>query len=158
MIVKIAKIIASGFYSGYAPIAPGTFGSLFGVILVYFINSILLRFGVEGNVFIISNILMVVISYFLGVWAVKKVHDIWKHDDGRIVIDEIVGVWLGLIFIPVDVKYYLLAFVVFRFFDILKPFGIKKIDQLGGDSSVMLDDVLAGIYSMIVVIVTIRYF
>ncbi len=156
--MKIAKIIASGLYSGYAPVASGTFGSLFGVVLVYFINSILLKFGVEGNIFIISNILMVTVSYFLGVWAVKKVHRIWEHDDGRIVIDEIVGVWLGLIFIPVEVKYYFLAFVVFRFFDILKPFGIKKIDKLGGDSSVMLDDVLAGVYSMIVIIVTIRYF
>ncbi len=155
--MKLAKIIASGLYSGYAPIAPGTFGSLLGVILVYLLNSILLRFGIEGNIFIVSNMVIVFILYFIGVWSVKKVHRIWKHDDGRIVIDEIVGVWLGLIFIPVEVKYYFLAFVVFRFFDILKPFGVKKIDNIRGDSSVMLDDVLAGFYSMIVVIMLVHY-
>ncbi len=156
--MKLAKIIASGFYSGYAPFAPGTFGSLFGVILGYFLNSILLQSGIGGNIFIISNIFMVIIIYFIGVWAVKKVHRIWKHDDGRIVIDEIVGVWLSLIFIPVQLKYYILALVVFRFFDILKPLGVKKIDKLGGDISVMLDDVLAGFYSMIVVVIAVHYF
>ncbi len=156
--MKLAKIIASGFYSGYAPFAPGTFGSLFGVILGYFLNSILLQSGIGGNIFIISNIFMVIIIYFIGVWAVKKVHHIWKHDDGRIVIDEIVGVWLSLIFIPVQLKYYILALVVFRFFDILKPLGVKKIDKLGGDISVMLDDVLAGFYSMIVMVIAVHYF
>ncbi len=157
MIMNIAKIIASGFYTGYVPVAPGTFGSLFGAVLVYLINFILVQFVVGSNIFITINLILIVLVYLIGVWSIGKVHQEWKHDDKRIVIDEIVGVWISLIVVPFKVKYYLLAFLVFRFFDILKPLGIKKIDGFSSNISVMLDDVLAGFYSMLVVFIIVYY-
>jgi phosphatidylglycerophosphatase A len=88
---------------------------------------------------------------FLGVWSSTIVEKIWGKDPSRVVIDEVAGMCVGLLFLPVQLKYVLCALVVFRFFDIVKPLFIRKMEQLPGGWGIMLDDVLAGIYTNILV-------
>jgi len=150
MTSKIAKLIATALGTGYAPKAPGTIGSIFGVLVFYFFNYILNHYLSEKIIIVTINFFLIIFTMIIGVWAINKVHSEWKHDSGRIVIDEVVGIFITLIAVPLDWKYYLTGLIVFRFFDILKPLMIKKIDELHTDWSVMLDDVLAGIYSLVV--------
>lgn len=148
--MSIAKIIASGLGTGYAPKAPGTVGALLGVIIAYFLNYFLLVIDIDKTLLWSINIILIIILLLVGVWATKEMHKEWSHDASKIVIDEIVGVYIAILFVPFHWKYYLIAFILFRFFDILKPLGIRKLDDLKGSWSVMLDDVLAGVYSLIV--------
>ena len=148
--MSIAKIIASGLGTGYTPKAPGTAGALLGVIIAYLINYLLLSINIENTLLWSFNIILIIILLLAGVWATKKMHKEWSHDASKIVIDEIVGVYIAILFVPFHWKYYLIGFILFRFFDILKPLGIKNLDGLKSSWSVMLDDVLAGVYSLIV--------
>jgi phosphatidylglycerophosphatase A len=75
----------------------------------------------------------------------------WGKDPSKIVIDEVVGMWISLWYIPSGWEYFVLAFVLFRLFDIYKPFFIKKVELLKGGWGVMMDDVLAGIYTNVVI-------
>ena len=148
--MKLYKTIASGLGSGYSPIAPGTAGSIVGVVLLYLFNWILIYKGFGKEAVCVLNLTAIVLSVFIGVAAIKKVHAIWPHDAPSIVIDEIAGVWITAFMIPLNWKYYLYALVIFRFFDILKPLYIRKLDNLKSDWSVMLDDLLAGVYGFVV--------
>lgn len=148
--MRIYKIIASGLGTGYAPIAPGTAGSVLGILIIYLVNNALRYINSLSSIVSVLNLLAIIIVLLLGVYSTKKVHTVWAHDDGRIVIDEIVGVWIAVLTIPFKWEYYLSALILFRFFDIAKPFLIRKIDQLKNDWAVMLDDVLAGIYANLV--------
>ena len=148
--MNIAKIIASGLGTGYAPKAPGTVGAFLGVIIAYLINMLLLSNGIDKTMLWSINIILIVVLLLVGVWSIKEMHQEWSHDASKIVIDEIVGVYIAILFVPFHWKYYLIGFILFRFFDILKPLGIRKLDDLKGSWSVMLDDVLAGVYSFIV--------
>jgi phosphatidylglycerophosphatase A len=148
--MKLHKIIASGFGSGYAPIAPGTAGAIVGIILFYFLNLILISLKFSHAFILLSNLFAIIFTLLLGVFSINKVHTIWEHDAPKIVIDEIVGVWIAVFAMPFEWQYYLYALILFRFFDIVKPLYIRRLDNMGGDWSVMLDDVLAGIYSLIV--------
>lgn len=141
----LAKTLGTSFGFGYAPVAPGTFGAVFGVLIYYLIYYLLPD---QINWLLIA---LSIIGTAAGTWACHVLADEWGHDPSKIVLDESVGIWITLLFIPFSHLNVLLAFILFRFFDILKPLGIKKLDE-GMDSpvSVMLDDVLAGIYAWIV--------
>lgn len=146
----IAKILATAFGSGYAPKAPGTFGTVMGVLLYVLLRYACIEMGYESrfqSILIIST----VIVFFVGLWCTKVLEEEWGHDPGKIVIDEVVGVWIALFFVPFTWVNLLIAFALFRFFDILKPLGITAIDNYKTPSSVMLDDVLAGVYSLIMI-------
>jgi phosphatidylglycerophosphatase A len=149
--MKLHKIIASGLGSGFAPIAPGTAGSVLGILLFYSLNYLLESMNTEAGLILSINLFVIIFMLFVGVYAIKKVHKVWEHDAPQIVIDEIVGVWIAVYAMPFKWQYYLYALLLFRFFDILKPLFIKRLDQMKNDWSVMLDDVLAGIYSLIVI-------
>ena len=141
----IAKTIGTSFGFGYLPVAPGTFGALFGVIIYY-----ILHHFVPAS---IDSILLVLIVIFtaLGTWASHVVLKEWGHDPSKIVMDETIGVWITLLFIPFNHWYIWLAFGLFRLFDIWKPLGIKTIDEkMDTAFSVMLDDIVAGVYAAIV--------
>ncbi|MEO6849395.1 MAG: phosphatidylglycerophosphatase A [Mucilaginibacter sp.] len=85
----------------------------------------------------------------LGIWSAGRVATIWGHDPSKVVIDEAAGMCISLLFVPVKVIYILTAFVLFRFFDIVKPLFIKRTEQLPGGWGIMLDDVVAGVYTNI---------
>ncbi|RLD63745.1 MAG: phosphatidylglycerophosphatase A [Bacteroidetes bacterium] len=148
--LKLHKIIASGLGTGYAPLAPGTAGSILGILLFYLFNYMLISFNIEPWLVLSLNLFAIIFVLVFGVYSIKKVHAIWEHDASIIVIDEIVGVWIAVFAMPLHWQYYLYALLLFRFFDIVKPLYIRRLDNMGGDWSVMLDDVLAGIYSLIV--------
>lgn len=83
----------------------------------------------------------------LGTWAAQRVEPAWGKDSYRVVIDEVAGVWVGLLGVPLTGPRLLLGLLLFRFFDIVKPLGIRRLEALPGGFGVMLDDVLAGVYT-----------
>jgi len=154
------NLIATGFFSGYIPWASGTFGTLVG-ILIYCLP------GVEDTPILLT---LTVVGFFAGVVTSGKVAAIvgnrltataalakatfqpGEHeaaDPSIVVIDEIVGVWITLLFVPKSVVAILLAFVSFRAFDILKPPPARQVERVPRGWGIMLDDVIAGIYANI---------
>jgi len=82
-----------------------------------------------------------------GTWAADRVEPDWGKDSYRVVIDEVAGMWVSLLFVPITMPRLLVGLVLFRFFDITKPLYIRNMEKLPGGAGVMLDDVLAGIYA-----------
>ncbi len=135
--------IATGAYSGYLPKAPGTWGSLLGVLLW---AAGLHRLAptsyaaVLGGLFVIGTI---------AAGAAEKIVD--QSDPGLVVIDEIVGQLIVLALAPKHPLAVVAAFALFRFFDILKPFPVGWLDQhIHGGLGIMLDDVMAGLYALLI--------
>lgn len=135
--------LAVGFGSGLMQKAPGTWGSLVGVILGW----ILLQF-LSLNYFAILTAL----CFFIGIYICQKTADDMQiHDHSSIVWDEIVGVFIVLLALPeFSLFWCVIAFVTFRFFDILKPYPIRYFDhKLESGFGIMFDDVLAAVYAVI---------
>jgi phosphatidylglycerophosphatase A len=87
--------------------------------------------------------------FLLGVKSAKELENEWGHDPAKVVVDEVIGVWIAMLGVPFSLLNLAVAFVLFRIFDIWKPLGIRQMERLPGGWGVMMDDVLAGIYSMI---------
>jgi len=96
-----------------------------------------------------TSVIITVAITLTGVWSSSIVEAVWGKDPSKVVIDEVAGMAIGLVFLPVNVKYLLCAFILFRFFDIVKPLFIRKMEQLPSGWGVMMDDVLAGVYTNI---------
>lgn len=137
------KIIASIFGIGYIRKGGGTVAAAFAVLIWWFL------FRNDSAAFTLQCVLTALITA-LGIWAGNKVEADWGKDSYRVVIDEVAGMFISLLFIPVDWKWLLTGFVLFRFFDIAKPFYIRRMEAFKGGWGVMLDDVLAGIYANVV--------
>ena len=155
--MKFYKLIASGLGTGYAPIAPGTVGSMLGILIFYSFNLALKSLNIDQSTIPVLNLVVIIFFLLIGIYSIKKVHQKWSHDAPKIVIDEIVGVWIAAFLIPFQWQYYLLALILFRFFDIVKPLYIRKLDKLKSNWSVMFDDVLAGFYANIVIQIVIHF-
>lgn len=93
----------------------------------------------------------------LGIWVGSQVEKDWGKDSSKVVIDEAAGMCVGLLFVPVSLTSILTGLLLFRVFDITKPFYIRKMESLPGGWGVMMDDVLAGIYTNIILQVVIHY-
>lgn len=136
------KLISTSLGIGYIGKGAGTVAAVFCCICWYLVWA--------GNYppAILSLIITVVIV-FAGVWSSTMVVPIWGKDPQRVVIDEVAGMAVGLLFVPVNVKYLLCGLILFRFFDIVKPLFIRKMENLPGGWGIMMDDVLAGLYTNI---------
>ncbi|MFT5206291.1 MAG: phosphatidylglycerophosphatase A [Candidatus Omnitrophota bacterium] len=135
---KVVQYLASVGGVGYCPKASGTAGSLVAVIIFAFMATTTIA---------ITTLLLL----WVGLVICKASQEVFKkHDPKEFVLDEVVGMGLALIAIPLNWKYWIAAFVLFRFFDILKPLGIRKLDEWGHPHAIMWDDVLAGIYANLV--------
>ena len=135
--------LAIGFGSGLLKPAPGTWGTLAGLML-----SILLWNITQSNLFFIF---LTVISFIFGCYLCQKTsNDLGVHDDGRIVWDEIVAIFLMFAFLPEYNWFtYILTFISFRIFDILKPYPIRYFDEkLESGLGIMVDDILAAIFAL----------
>jgi len=131
---KIIVFIATGAYVGYFPFAPGTLGTLWGIVFYYQFLELQPLFYV----------FITLVLFFIGVRISDRAEKVFgKKDDGKIVIDEISGMMFSLIFIPKNIELIIAAFVLFRIFDILKP--IKKLEKIEGGMGIMADDLFAGI-------------
>ena len=144
----LPTIIGTGFGSGFWPWGPGTAGALLGMLLWY-----ALSFLLTSTVLFAITLCAIVVFTILGTWATKRLEPFWGSDPKKVVVDEMVGVWIPLLAVPSQSLWLALAsFVLFRFFDILKPLGIRKLDRHNGAFFVMADDILAGIYSLIIIV------
>ena len=145
----LSDIIVTSFYIGKLPIAPGTWASAIATI-------IWLNLFDDSNSYLLPflSIILLIIGTFFSYLSLKRSND---HDPSYIVIDEWVGQWIALSFLPVSLSYGLIALALFRFFDISKVGPVGYFEKLPGAIGVMLDDVVAGILTM-VIIFTVRFF
>ncbi len=148
MLKLLYKTIASGFGFGYSPFAPGTVGAALACAILW---GYVRLFDIQNNTsFQLSFLLLIITTSLLGVWAIKNLQNDWGEDPSKVVIDEMVGVWINLLFVPLNTHTILIGFILFRFFDIFKPLGIKRMEAIKNGWGVLLDDVLAGVYGNLV--------
>jgi phosphatidylglycerophosphatase A len=141
---NFAKIMATFFGAGYLPIAPGTFGAIFAFLISYLLSGLIY---LQDSLITVYSILILV-TYFIGVWATNIVSTEWGSDPSKVVIDEAIGYWITIFIFPQKLWILLMGLFLFRVFDIWKPLGIRKIDEISHSGhAVMLDDVAAGILS-----------
>ncbi len=148
------KIIATACGAGYFPWGPGTMGAVFAIAcwlpLFLFLGSC---------EWMAVTAALIVVFTALGVWSATVAERFWGEDPSRVVIDEVVGMWITLLAVPDKAHwgYILAAFVLFRFFDMVKPLGVRKMENFKAGWGIMADDVLAGVYGAIVLLIT-NYF
>lgn len=136
--------LSLGFGSGCISRAPGTWGTVAGVLVygLFFWAPLPVYLG------------LVLLGFVVGVFLCERTaRALGVHDDGAIVWDEFVGVWIALAFQPSAWEWILAAFVAFRIFDIIKPWPVSWLDRkVSGGLGIMLDDVLAGFYALVLVL------
>ncbi len=139
---RLALFVATGGYVGYVPIAPGTFGSALGLGLLWGIRPF-------GDVRL--EIVVIVLVLVLGVWSgsVAERHA-GRVDPGIVVIDEVAGMLITMLLIPVTASSVLAGFLVFRALDILKPWPARRLERLPGGFGIMADDAMAAVYGNLV--------
>lgn len=140
----IPTIIGTGFGAGFWPWGPGTAGAVLAMLIWLTLHQILLPIYL-----FFFTISLIFVFTILGTWATAKLQPFWGEDPQRVVVDEMVGVWTPLL-LATNWQEALLALILFRFFDIVKPLGIRQLDRRHGAFWVMADDLLAGIYSALV--------
>ena len=137
--MQIAKLLATFFGIGYLQKGAGTLAALFCCLFWYGFDG--------GGLSPWQQLFLIFLVFFGGVWVSGIVEKAWGHDSNRVVIDEVQGMMTALFLVPTDWRYGLAAFVLFRLFDIVKPFGIRRAEKAPGGWGVMLDDLFAGIIS-----------
>lgn len=143
LLKRPACFLGLGFGSGLAPKAPGTFGTLAALPLYWLMQDLPL----------ITYISIVVLAFIAGIWICQKSAEwLQKDDPSAVVWDEIVGYLVTMIAAPSGWQWMVLGFVLFRFFDILKPWPINLADKaIHGGLGIMVDDVIAGVFSLVVI-------
>jgi|TARA_B100000809_G_C14941871_1_gene460738 phosphatidylglycerophosphatase A len=136
--IRLAFAIATVFKAGYIPIAPGTVGSIIGLLVFWLIKDYA-SFTIE--MFVAAAL------FFAGVWASTIVEQVLeRHDPGVVIVDEVVGMLVALMLLPPTITVMFLAFLLFRVFDIIKPYPARWCEQLSRGWGIMMDDVVAGLY------------
>jgi phosphatidylglycerophosphatase A len=139
---KIIMFLATGAYFGKIPFAPGTWGTLVGLPICY------------GQSFMTWPVQFMIIIFFMPIaaWISGQAEqNFGKKDPGAIVIDEIAGIMITLAYVPFTFLNVIAGFLLFRFFDILKPYPISKAeDYFQGGTAVLMDDVIAGIFARVI--------
>jgi phosphatidylglycerophosphatase A len=135
---RLALFISTFGYVGYAPVAPGTFGSAAGLAVFYAVRS-------TGST--VVELATIAVLFAVGIWAgTVAEHHFGGVDPGPIVLDEVVGMLITLCLLPVNAAGALVGFVVFRLLDVVKPFPSARFEKLPGGLGVMADDGMAAIY------------
>jgi len=142
----LTKAFGSGLFSGYSPVASGTVGSLVG-LAVYAIP------GFESPPVLI---LVSFVVFILGIKAADLMEKRYGHDPSEVTIDEVLGMWLSLIFLPKSIAIAGAAFFLFRIMDIVKPWPARKFDTLSGGFGIMMDDAIAAFYTNIALHILLR--
>ncbi len=137
----LVRCLATGFFSGYSPVASGTAGSLVGLAMF-------LIPAMQATTVLAAAI---VVMFFIGTYVSARMEQAFGDDPSIVVIDEVVGMWISLLLLPVSIWICVLAFVLFRVFDIFKPPPARRIEKLRNGWGIMLDDVIAGLYANLAV-------
>ena len=145
----VPGFLAYGFGSGLSRFAPGTMGTLIAIPFVFGLKQLPLA----------PYLFMLLATFILGIYLCGVTADrLGKHDPGGIVWDEMVGYWLTVTFVPLQWQWLLAAFLLFRFFDILKPWPIKSLERyFSGGLGIMADDIMAAVYAMMVLAIVARF-
>ena len=145
---RLFVILASTFfYVGYLPLIPGTFGSIAGLFLFYLVKN-------NWPFYLLVTSALITLGFLVSGEAERIFN---KKDARYIVIDEVTGMLLSLAFIPYDLRLVIIAFFLFRLLDTLKPFPAGRIEGLKGGAGVMGDDIIAGLYTNIILQVVLRF-
>jgi phosphatidylglycerophosphatase A len=145
---RIGLLIATAFGLGYAPVAPGTFGSALGVFWYF----------ATRNWSLPAQGLALAALVAAGIWAAGvAAHHFAREDPGHVVVDEVAGQALTLLALPLGAWGALVGFLVFRAFDILKPWPVRQFERLPGGWGIMADDIMAGVYGWIVLKVLVTW-
>jgi len=134
------KLLGSGFLTGFFPVASGTFAS-FAALLIYYIP------GFE-NLFIIIPVS--VLFFLYGIYIGNKFEKLYGKDPAECTIDEMVGMWISLIYLPKTIAISLITFFLWRALDIYKPFPARSSEKFEGGFGIMIDDVISGFYTLII--------
>ncbi|MFH1313353.1 MAG: phosphatidylglycerophosphatase A [Candidatus Eisenbacteria bacterium] len=143
---SLAVAVGTGIYSGYFPIFPGTVGSAVGIVLYL----VLVRLGILAQDFSAAWLVTVGVVFAGGVLSAHRCETLFGQDNKRIVIDEVWGMLIALFMLPVSWWWMLWAFLIFRFLDIVKPFPARRAERMGGGLAIMLDDGIAGAYTVLI--------
>ena len=138
---KLITLLATGFGAGLVPVAPGTVGTLVGVLIC------LISLPFPWIIRLLFVLALLAVSFYISHQS-EKIYQ--RKDDQRIVIDEIIGFQITMLPVAISVLHLCVGFVLFRVFDILKPFPIGNLQRLPGGWGVVIDDVAAGIYAGVI--------
>lgn len=138
-------VIGTGFGAGFWPWGPGTAGSVVATALWFLLHAVMPLAALQ-----LLTLALIVLFTLLGTWATQRLMPFWGDDPSRVVVDEMVGVWVALLAAN-DGWTALAALVLFRLFDIVKPLGIRALDRRRGAFWVMADDLLAGLYAAVLI-------
>ena len=134
---KFSEFFGTICYVGHIPFAPGTFGSLVALIAWYYLKPFL-----SDPLFLLTTGAI----FFFGIVVTDILITVWDDEDPKqVVIDEWVGMWISLYLVPHSIKWGLIAFLLFRIFDIFKPGPVQAMDDMHDATGVMMDDVVAGV-------------
>ncbi|MBF0619693.1 MAG: phosphatidylglycerophosphatase A [Candidatus Omnitrophica bacterium] len=143
---EFAKCISTFFYVGYAPLVPGSLASLVGLIMAWFMRGLLAVY-----------IPVAVLVTILGFWVCGEAEKAFgKKDPGCVVIDEVSGMLISMFMIPLTMSTMITGFFLFRAFDMFKVPPADRFEKLHGSRGIMLDDIMAGVYTNLVLQVAIR--
>jgi phosphatidylglycerophosphatase A len=149
---SLILFFATGFGSGYAPVAPGTAGSVVGMVVVWFVSGPLWMRSPA------SCLLIFAIAFAIACWISDRAEKIFdNHDDSHIVLDEVLGMAVTMFGNPITFPWLMLGFLLFRIADVVKPWPASLFDRrIRNGAGVMLDDLAAAIYANIVLQVIVR--
>jgi phosphatidylglycerophosphatase A len=136
-----AILLSTFFYVGYFPFASGTVASFIAIVIYWLIP------GFER---IEVLILIVILFSLLGIWSCTIAEKEYGYDPPQAVVDEVVGMWISLLFLPKTLILSALSFFLFRLFDIIKPYPVNSSQKFKGGYGIMMDDIVAGIYTIAV--------
>ena len=143
---RVPILLATWFGSGLLPVAPGTWGSIAALPFAWLIH---MKAGPVGLA------IAAIVLYFVGVWATDiYAREVGEADPSQVVLDEVVGLWVTLaLAAPLDPFFYAVGFLMFRMFDILKPWPVSWADQrLKGGFGIMFDDLIAAVYAAVALV------
>ena len=143
---------------GYLPLAPGTWGSLVGVGIF-----LLLVWAIPAYSLIVLVLVAIVAVTCVGIWAATRTEQLsGRKDPGKVVVDEVAGQLIALFPLTLFTRWswvaVIVSFILFRFFDIVKPYPANKLQDLNGGAGVMLDDLVAGVYGAVIVSIVLKIF
>lgn len=142
--IRVHKLVSTSLGIGYIGKGGGTVAAVATCLCLYAVH-------LAGGSQLVGWLPVVtVLLTGLGVWSANEVEPHWGKDDKKVVIDEVAGMCITLLFIPVTGSALLAGLVLFRFFDIVKPLYIRRLERIRGGWGVMLDDVVAGVYANII--------
>ena len=145
--MKIREFLFTAFYAGYSPFGPGTMGTL--VAMAIYVVENLIFHNIEPIKLNIFNFIFLLIILYPSIKLADSAENFFKtKDPQQVVLDEVLGYWTGILFIPFSFSYAVIAFILFRLFDITKPFPIRSFESLAGGLGIIMDDIIAGIYTL----------